>query len=97
MLSTGGTGNEQTPSLALAQLNLTVGAVEVNRERILATLRRAKQAGTDFLVTPELAISGYPPENYRSKHALCSNQQWSGTSTIDGRAHRGHPSSVERS
>jgi predicted amidohydrolase len=83
--------------LALAQLNLTVGAVEENRERILATLRRAKEAGANLFIAPELAISGYPPENYRSKHTLCSNQQWSGTSTIDGRAHRGHPSSVERS
>ena len=49
--------------LALAQLNLTVGAVEENRERILATLRRAKEAGANLFIAPELAISGYPPED----------------------------------
>jgi NAD+ synthase (glutamine-hydrolysing) len=49
--------------VALAQMNLTVGDVEGNGERILDAIERATQAGAQVLVMPELAISGYPPED----------------------------------
>src|SRR5262245_24581723 len=49
--------------LALAQIDSTVGDLEGNRERILAVLNEAKDAGADLALFPELAITGYPPED----------------------------------
>jgi len=48
---------------ALCQLNQTVGDLEANAERILAMYGRAEEAGCDVAVFPELAITGYPPED----------------------------------
>ena len=49
--------------IAVAQLNLTVGDLIGNTRRILDALDTARAAGADVLVTPELALSGYPPED----------------------------------
>ena len=49
--------------LALAQLDLTVGALDANRERLAAACADAARAGADLVLAPELAISGYPPED----------------------------------
>jgi NAD+ synthase (glutamine-hydrolysing) len=49
--------------LALAQIDTTVGDLEGNRERILARLNEAKEAAADVVLFPELAITGYPPED----------------------------------
>ena len=49
--------------LALAQLNTVVGDLDGNRERILAALADAREQGADVLVTPELAVTAYPPED----------------------------------
>jgi NAD+ synthase (glutamine-hydrolysing) len=49
--------------LALAQINTIVGDLEGNRERILSWLREAKEAAADIVLFPELAITGYPPED----------------------------------
>jgi NAD+ synthase (glutamine-hydrolysing) len=49
--------------LALAQINTTVGDLGGNRERILARLAEAKEAGADIVLFPELAVTGYPPED----------------------------------
>jgi NAD+ synthase (glutamine-hydrolysing) len=49
--------------LALAQLNAVVGDLEGNCKRILDFLARARSAGADLVVFPELAVSGYPPED----------------------------------
>ncbi len=49
--------------LALAQINTTVGDLDGNRERILARLGEAKEAGADVVLFPELAVTGYPPED----------------------------------
>lgn len=49
--------------LALAQINPTVGDLEGNAEKILASLKTAKQQKADIAVFPELALSGYPPED----------------------------------
>ena len=50
-------------SIAVAQLNLTVGDLAGNADRIIAALEEARAAGADLLLTPELALSGYPPED----------------------------------
>jgi NAD+ synthase (glutamine-hydrolysing) len=49
--------------LALAQLDLTVGALAENRERIADACADAARAGADLILAPELGISGYPPED----------------------------------
>jgi NAD+ synthase (glutamine-hydrolysing) len=49
--------------LALAQINTTVGDLDGNRERILSGLADAKSAGADLVLFPELAVTGYPPED----------------------------------
>ena len=49
--------------LALAQIDSTVGDLDGNRERILARLAEAKEAGADVVLFPELAVTGYPPED----------------------------------
>ena len=49
--------------LALAQLNAVVGDLAGNRERIVDALGRARAAGADLVLFPELAVTGYPPED----------------------------------
>ena len=49
--------------MALAQLNLTVGDLVGNRDKILEAFARAKAWRTDMVVVPELALTGYPPED----------------------------------
>ena len=52
-----------TLRLALAQFDFPVGAVAANADRVRALLREAREGGADLLVCPELALSGYPPED----------------------------------
>ncbi|HJQ73816.1 MAG TPA: NAD+ synthase [Gaiellaceae bacterium] len=49
--------------LALAQIDPVVGDLEGNRALILARLEEARAAGADLVVFPELAVTGYPPED----------------------------------
>ncbi len=49
--------------VALAQINPTVGDLEGNKAKILDYLDRAREAGADLVAFPELALTGYPPED----------------------------------
>jgi len=49
--------------LALAQINTTVGDLDGNRERILGRITEAREANADLVLFPELAVTGYPPED----------------------------------
>jgi NAD+ synthase (glutamine-hydrolysing) len=49
--------------LALAQINTVVGDLDGNGERILQRLAEAKEHDADIVVFPELAVTGYPPED----------------------------------
>ena len=49
--------------LALAQINVVVGDLDGNRERILAALGEARGEGAELVLFPELAVTGYPPED----------------------------------
>ena len=49
--------------LALAQIDATVGNLEGNRDKILAYLTEARRREADLVVFPEMAITGYPPED----------------------------------
>jgi NAD+ synthase (glutamine-hydrolysing) len=49
--------------LALAQINTVVGDLDGNRALILGRLEEARSAGADLVLFPELAVTGYPPED----------------------------------
>ena len=49
--------------LALAQINTVVGDLDGNAQRILQRLAEAKDHQVDLVVFPELAVTGYPPED----------------------------------
>jgi NAD+ synthetase len=53
--------------LALAQLNTTIGDLHGNSAKILAAYRQAAAAGAELVLTPELAITGYPPRDLLAK------------------------------
>jgi NAD+ synthetase len=53
--------------LALAQLDTTVGDLRGNAGKILDAYRRAAEQGADLVLTPELAVSGYPPRDLLTK------------------------------
>lgn len=64
-------------SIALAQLNLLVGDIEGNTDRMLAILDEQQRVGTDLVVFSELALTGYPPEDllYRNDfYQRCQSQ-----------------------
>ncbi|MFT6100335.1 MAG: NAD+ synthase (glutamine-hydrolyzing) [Arenicella sp.] len=50
-------------NIALAQINVVVGAIENNVERIIEFSERAKALNCDLLVCSELVLTGYPPED----------------------------------
>src|SRR4030042_2757868 len=49
--------------IALAQINSTVGDLEGNASKIINYIKKAKKAGAQVVAFPELAITGYPPED----------------------------------
>jgi NAD+ synthase (glutamine-hydrolysing) len=49
--------------LALAQINTTVGDFAGNRDKIVGRIDEARSLGADIVVFPELAVTGYPPED----------------------------------
>src|SRR3954447_15790547 len=49
--------------IGFAQINPTVGDLKGNFEKIAAAYERLVAAGADLVLTPELAITGYPPQD----------------------------------
>ena len=49
--------------LAMAQINCTVGDICGNRDKIIRYIKDAKELGADIVSFPELAVTGYPPED----------------------------------
>src|SRR5947209_2128311 len=49
--------------VALAQINVTVGDLEGNKEKIWAAMQQAHAANAHIICVPELALAGYPPED----------------------------------
>jgi NAD+ synthase (glutamine-hydrolysing) len=54
---------EQSLRIALAQINCMVGDLEGNCGKILQYIQRAQGFGVDIIAFPELAVTGYPPED----------------------------------
>jgi NAD+ synthase (glutamine-hydrolysing) len=53
----------RTLRIGLCQINTTVGDIEGNTKKILDYIARGKKTGADLLVFPEMAVTGYPPED----------------------------------
>ena len=60
--------------VALAQINVTVGDLEGNTQKILAYMQQAYTAGSHIICTPELALTGYPPEDLLLKPGFVAAQ-----------------------
>jgi NAD+ synthase (glutamine-hydrolysing) len=55
--------SKTTLKIAVAQLNLTVGDMAGNAKKIIAACKEAYAQGARLVLTPELSICGYPPED----------------------------------
>lgn len=64
-----------TVKVAIAQMNSTVGDLAGNRAKIFDLSRRAFEAGTDIVLTPELSLVGYPPEDLLLRNAFYAKTQ----------------------
>jgi NAD+ synthase/NAD+ synthase (glutamine-hydrolysing) len=81
--------------IAIAQINATVGDLAGNAARILDFAERARAQGADLLLTPELVLCGYPPEDLLLRedfYAACERE----LDTLASRVHGisvivGHP------
>ena len=49
--------------IGFAQINTTVGDINANQDRILSAYQKAVSLGADLVLTPELALTGYPPRD----------------------------------
>ena len=56
--------------VAVAQINCSVGDLEGNGRKIVEAAARAVAAGADLLITPELSLTGYPPEDLLLRRAF---------------------------
>jgi len=83
--------------IAIAQINCTVGDLAGNAAKIADYAQRAKAQGADILLTPELSLCGYPPEDlllrkgfYRACDEVLRDmaQQAQGITLVVGHPHK---------
>jgi NAD+ synthase (glutamine-hydrolysing) len=55
--------NMRSFRVGLAQINCTVGDLEGNTKKIIQYVDKAKKMGVELICFPELAVTGYPPED----------------------------------
>lgn len=87
--------------IAIAQINCTVGDLPGNAAKIFEAAERAKSLGADLVLTPELSICGYPPEDLLLRDDFSSACQYE-LESLAGRisgiwAIVGHPHKVGQS
>ncbi len=83
-----------TLKIAVAQINCTVGDLAGNAARILAAAAAAQRLGADLLLTPELALCGYPPEDLLLRpdfHRACARELTALAEELPLPAVVGHP------
>jgi NAD+ synthase (glutamine-hydrolysing) len=61
--------------IAMAQLDLVVGDLAGNVRRIVDAVAAAREAGAHLMVTPELAITGYPPQDLLLKRQFVADAE----------------------
>jgi NAD+ synthase (glutamine-hydrolysing) len=59
--------------IAIAQINPTVGDLSGNSDQLITYIRKATNLGVDLIAFPELAITGYPPEDLLLKKSFISD------------------------
>ncbi len=64
-----------TFKIALAQLNTTVGDLKGNAEKIVAAIEKSRKANVSLVMFPELAVTGYPPEDLLYKKAFIADNK----------------------
>ncbi|MEA3442863.1 MAG: NAD+ synthase [Chloroflexota bacterium] len=64
-----------TIRIGMAQINLTVGDLSGNARKIIQFIDEAKSLGVDLLTFPELAITGYPPQDLLLKPQFIKQNQ----------------------
>jgi NAD+ synthase (glutamine-hydrolysing) len=62
--------SEQNLKVCLAQLNLLVGDIEGNTQKVIESSKRALSAGSQVILFPELTLTGYPPEDLLLRPSL---------------------------
>lgn len=66
----------RTLRVALAQINAMVGDIDGNAKKIAEGIERAKEVRADIVAFPELAVTGYPPEDLLFKpHFVARNKE----------------------
>lgn len=84
----------QSLRLLMAQINPTVGAINANAEKIIGIIK-AHQHDHDIIVFPELALTGYPPEDllFRPEFYLAIHEAMQAIEAITHHCHVivGHP------
>ena len=60
--------------IALAQVNMTVGDLDGNTQKIISYMQQAHAAGAHLVCFPELALTGYPPEDLLLKPGFITAQ-----------------------
>ncbi len=61
--------------LALGQINTTVGDLAGNVQKMVEFAGRAREAGAELIIFPELALSGYPPRDLVEKPIFLQRNQ----------------------
>jgi NAD+ synthase (glutamine-hydrolysing) len=61
--------------VALAQFNATVGDIEGNQRAAIEAIAKARANGADMIVFPELAVTGYPPQDLLFKSDFIAKNQ----------------------
>ena len=61
--------------VALAQINAAVGDIDGNRARIRDAIAAAREARCAIVAFPELAVTGYPPEDLLLRRAFCEDSR----------------------
>ncbi|MFA5096370.1 MAG: NAD+ synthase, partial [Candidatus Omnitrophota bacterium] len=59
--------------IAMAQINCLVGDLQGNFDKIRLNIKKAQSSGADIVVFPELALTGYPPEDLLLKPKFISD------------------------
>jgi len=65
----------RTVRLGLAQINTTIGDFEGNLEVIRRAMAGARDAGCSIVAFPELAVTGYPPEDLVLRRSFCQRSR----------------------
>src|SRR6201984_3591760 len=73
--------------IGFAQINPTVGDLRGNAEKIGQSYERLAAAGAELILTPELAVTGYPPQDLVFKSRFVP-ETWEGINNLQRRVGR---------